>query len=150
MPSFSLGDLAELLGCKLAGDPHAEITGVSTIEKAGSGEITFLANMKYAPKLRDTRATAVIAAEVVKGTPAATLITLSSAAQMTALRPRSSRMMSEGRRIVSRNAGNSMVQYGTEASAGRSASGWPVPDAPNTLAGQFVSKGLSSDLLTPP
>jgi UDP-3-O-[3-hydroxymyristoyl] glucosamine N-acyltransferase len=74
MPSFSLGDLAELLGCKLAGDPHAEITGVSTIEKAGSGEITFLANMKYAPKLRDTRAAAVIAAEVVKGTPAATLI----------------------------------------------------------------------------
>jgi UDP-3-O-[3-hydroxymyristoyl] glucosamine N-acyltransferase len=74
MPSFTLGQLAERLGCELAGDPLAEISGVSTIEKAGPGEITFLANMKYAPKIKSSRAAAVIAAEPLKDTPAATLI----------------------------------------------------------------------------
>jgi UDP-3-O-[3-hydroxymyristoyl] glucosamine N-acyltransferase len=74
MPSFTLGQLAERLGCELSGDPRTEISGVSTIEKAGPGEITFLANMKYAPKIKSSRAAAVIAAEPLKDTPAATLI----------------------------------------------------------------------------
>lgn len=74
MPSFTLGQLAELLGCQVAGDPSVEIQGVSTLEKAEPGHITFLANMKYAPKVRGTRAAAVIAAEPVKETSAATLI----------------------------------------------------------------------------
>lgn len=74
MPSFTLGQLAELLGCQLAGDAAVEIHGVSTVEKAGPGEITFLANMKYAPKVKGTRAAAVIAAEPVKDVAAATLV----------------------------------------------------------------------------
>ena len=74
MPSFPHGRLAELLGCELLGDSHIEITGVSTIERAGPGEITFLANMKYAPKAKGTRAAAIIAAAPVKESPAATLI----------------------------------------------------------------------------
>lgn len=73
MPSFSLRQLAELLGCEVLGDPTIEITGVATLEKAGPQEITFLANMKYAPKVRETRAAAVIAAEPVKSS-AATLL----------------------------------------------------------------------------
>ncbi len=56
MLSFTLGQLAGLLGCELVGDPAIEITGVSTIEKAGPGEITFLANLKYAPEAQDPRA----------------------------------------------------------------------------------------------
>jgi UDP-3-O-[3-hydroxymyristoyl] glucosamine N-acyltransferase len=74
MASYTLGQLAEMLGCDLAGDPHIEITGIATIEKAGSSEITFLANMKYAPKLKSTRAAAIIASETVKDTTAATLV----------------------------------------------------------------------------
>jgi UDP-3-O-[3-hydroxymyristoyl] glucosamine N-acyltransferase len=73
--SHTLGELADALGCELAGgDAQAAITGVSTIEQAGPSEITFLANMKYAPKVKTTRAAAVLAAEKLKGTNAATLV----------------------------------------------------------------------------
>ncbi len=74
MPSFTLGQLAGLLDCKLVGETPVEITGVSTIEAGGPHQITFLANMKYAPKVKTTRAAAIIAAEPVAGTTAATLI----------------------------------------------------------------------------
>jgi UDP-3-O-[3-hydroxymyristoyl] glucosamine N-acyltransferase len=74
MPSFTLGQLAERLSCKISGDPQIEITGVSTIERAGPGEITFLANMKYAPKVKSSRAVAIIASEPLQNTSAATLI----------------------------------------------------------------------------
>ena len=74
MPSFTLGQLAELLGCQVLGDASVAINGVSTIEKAGPGEITFLANMKYAPKVKGTRAAAVIAAEPVKAASVPTLL----------------------------------------------------------------------------
>jgi UDP-3-O-[3-hydroxymyristoyl] glucosamine N-acyltransferase len=73
--AYTLGQLAERLGCELAGgDPQIVISGVSTIEQAGPGEVTFLANMKYAPRIGSTRAAAVIAAEKLKSTSAATLV----------------------------------------------------------------------------
>jgi len=72
---FTLGELAQKLGCELSGgDSAAVITGVSSIERAGPGEITFLANMKYAPKVKETRASAVIASEPIADIPAATLV----------------------------------------------------------------------------
>jgi UDP-3-O-[3-hydroxymyristoyl] glucosamine N-acyltransferase len=74
MPSFTLGQLAQRLGCEISGDSQIEITGVSTIEKAGPHEITFLANMKYAPKVKSSRAAAIIASEPLQNSPAATLI----------------------------------------------------------------------------
>src|SRR5205085_11449581 len=74
MPSFSLGRLVEFLGCELVGDAGVLITGVSTIEKAGQGELTFLANLKYAPKIKASRASAILAAEPLKDTSAATLV----------------------------------------------------------------------------
>jgi UDP-3-O-[3-hydroxymyristoyl] glucosamine N-acyltransferase len=74
MPSFTLGRLANFLDCALAGDSQVEITGVSTIERASPNEVTFLANMKYAPKARATRAAAIIAAEPLSETRAATLV----------------------------------------------------------------------------
>jgi len=69
MPTLTLGQLANLLGCRLAGNPDAAVVGVSTIEKAGPGEITFLANMKYAPKAKSTRATGILAAEPIENIP---------------------------------------------------------------------------------
>lgn len=74
MGPYTLGQLAELLGCRLIGDPAVPITGVSTIEKAGAHEITFLANMKYAPKLKTTKAAAVIAAQPLENLSLATLV----------------------------------------------------------------------------
>jgi UDP-3-O-[3-hydroxymyristoyl] glucosamine N-acyltransferase len=74
MPTFRLAGLAGFLGCELQGDAGIEITGVSTVEKAGPGEITFLANMKYAPKAKASRASAMIAAGPVKDYAGAILI----------------------------------------------------------------------------
>ncbi|HEX3683811.1 MAG TPA: UDP-3-O-(3-hydroxymyristoyl)glucosamine N-acyltransferase [Bryobacteraceae bacterium] len=72
--SYTLGQIAEALGCEVSGDPRIEIVGVSTLEQAKPGEITFLANKTYAPKVKATRAAAVIAAERLSGTRAATLV----------------------------------------------------------------------------
>lgn len=69
MASFTLGQLADLLGCQLMGDPRIEISGIGTVEKAGPREITFLANPTYAPKVKRTRAAAIIAAAPLENTP---------------------------------------------------------------------------------
>jgi UDP-3-O-[3-hydroxymyristoyl] glucosamine N-acyltransferase len=69
-----LGDLAARLGCKLRGDPNIEITGVAGLEQAGPAELTFLANPKYAPKIKHTRAAAVLVSEPLPGPSPASLI----------------------------------------------------------------------------
>lgn len=71
---MKLKELAETLGCQLHGDPEVEITGVAGIEHAGPSEVTFLANPKYASKLRHTRAAAVFAARPISDLPLATLV----------------------------------------------------------------------------
>jgi UDP-3-O-[3-hydroxymyristoyl] glucosamine N-acyltransferase len=62
---MKLAEIASILGATLAGPNGAadlEITGVAGIEEAGPGQITFVANPKYAPATKTTRATAVIVA----------------------------------------------------------------------------------------
>ncbi len=71
---MKLGDLAANLGCRLVGDPEVEITGVAGVEQAGPGEVTFLANPKYAAKAKETRAGAILLAEPLPGAAAASLI----------------------------------------------------------------------------
>lgn len=56
----TLKEIAELIGGELLGDGNTVITGISGIEEAGKGEITFLANPKYFPLLEKTQASAVI------------------------------------------------------------------------------------------
>jgi UDP-3-O-[3-hydroxymyristoyl] glucosamine N-acyltransferase len=58
-----LRDLAARLGCEFRGDGEIEITGVAGLEQAGPTELTFLANPKYAPKVKHTRAAAVLVSE---------------------------------------------------------------------------------------
>jgi UDP-3-O-[3-hydroxymyristoyl] glucosamine N-acyltransferase len=55
-----LGELAEWVGGRVVGDQEVEIFGVAAIEEARAGEITFIANPKYLPKLAETNASAVI------------------------------------------------------------------------------------------
>jgi UDP-3-O-[3-hydroxymyristoyl] glucosamine N-acyltransferase len=69
-----LRDLAARLGCELRGDGDIEITGVAGLEQAGSTELTFLANPKYAPKVKHTRAAAVLVLEPLPKPGPASLI----------------------------------------------------------------------------
>ena len=55
-----LGELAQWVGGRVVGDQEVEIFGVAAIEEARVGEITFIANPKYLPKLAETNASAVI------------------------------------------------------------------------------------------
>lgn len=57
---MKLGELADRLGAELRGDAELEVTGVKGIEEAGSSEITFVANPKYAGLARTTQAAAVL------------------------------------------------------------------------------------------
>jgi len=63
---MKLRDVAEKLGCRLEGEPSTEITGVVGIDHAGAGHVTFLANRRYAPQLKTTRASAVLIEEGVE------------------------------------------------------------------------------------
>jgi len=72
---MKLGDLAAQLGCQLEGDGEIDITRVATIDNAGPGDITFLANSKYAAELASTRASAVIVGPDDHGSTAALLRT---------------------------------------------------------------------------
>ena len=71
---MKLRELAQVLGCELAGNGEIEITGVAGVEHAGPSELTFLANSKYAPKVKQTRAAAILATEPVVNPPLATLV----------------------------------------------------------------------------
>jgi UDP-3-O-[3-hydroxymyristoyl] glucosamine N-acyltransferase len=64
---MKLSELAAALHSKLEGDGGIEISGVRGLEHASEGHITFLANPKYAPRLKTTRASAVIAGRAVNG-----------------------------------------------------------------------------------
>jgi UDP-3-O-[3-hydroxymyristoyl] glucosamine N-acyltransferase len=71
---MKLGELASRLGCELRGDSGVEIAGVSGMEHAGDRELTFLANPKYANKLKHTRAGAVLVAQAIEGLAIAQLV----------------------------------------------------------------------------
>jgi len=55
-----LRDLADRLGVELEGDGDTEIVGCAPIETAGPTEVTFVGNPRYARKLADSSAGAVI------------------------------------------------------------------------------------------
>jgi len=57
-----LRDLAASLGCAVRGDGDVEIRRVAGIDESGPGDLTFVANRRYAGRLATTRASAVILA----------------------------------------------------------------------------------------
>ncbi len=61
----SLSEIADLVGGTLVGDASLSITGLSGIKEAKAGDLTFLANAKYAPLLEKTQASAVLVAGAV-------------------------------------------------------------------------------------
>ncbi|HMD43808.1 MAG TPA: UDP-3-O-(3-hydroxymyristoyl)glucosamine N-acyltransferase [Candidatus Acidoferrum sp.] len=60
---MKLSEVARKLGCRLEGDGNSEIYGVSGIEQAAAGQITFLANRRYSRLLKTTQASAVLIEE---------------------------------------------------------------------------------------
>jgi len=61
---MKLAEIAAALNAKLENaDPDTEISGVAGIEEATAGQVTFVANPKYASDARKTRATAIIVSE---------------------------------------------------------------------------------------
>jgi UDP-3-O-[3-hydroxymyristoyl] glucosamine N-acyltransferase len=71
---MNLSDLAATLGCELRGDGSIKITGVAGMEQAGATELTSLHNPKYAPKVKHTRAAAVIVKTFIEDIAPAQLI----------------------------------------------------------------------------
>jgi UDP-3-O-[3-hydroxymyristoyl] glucosamine N-acyltransferase len=64
---MKLSELAERLGAALHGDGALEITGVAGMEQATAGQLTFLANPKYAAKVKHSQASAILAQAPVEG-----------------------------------------------------------------------------------
>jgi len=69
-----LGELAHKLGAVLHGDADLEIHGVAGMEHAGPGQLTFLANPKYAHKVKNTQASAILVAQPLAGMPIASVV----------------------------------------------------------------------------
>ncbi len=62
----SLAELAKLVQGEVRGDPTIQVTRVAPIDQATEGDITFVANPKYLPRLKECRASAVIVAPGVE------------------------------------------------------------------------------------
>jgi UDP-3-O-[3-hydroxymyristoyl] glucosamine N-acyltransferase len=62
---MKLSQIAEKTGATLVGDGDAEILRVSTIEQAGAGDLTFVANPRYKHFLESTQASGVILSEAI-------------------------------------------------------------------------------------
>lgn len=75
---MKLSEVAHKLGCRLEGPPELQIHGVAGIEQAEAGQITFLANRRYYPLVKTTRASAVLVEEGIPLDRAPTLPVLAA------------------------------------------------------------------------
>jgi UDP-3-O-[3-hydroxymyristoyl] glucosamine N-acyltransferase len=73
---MTVAELAKEIGAEVEGDGSASVLSAAALEDAQPGQISFLANAKYARQLETTKATAVIVAPSVK--PVGTLTLLKS------------------------------------------------------------------------
>ena len=73
--AVTLDELARRLECRLEGDGGIQVTRVASLDDAGPGDLTFLANAKYASRLPATRASAVLTDDTVTSAPCANLRT---------------------------------------------------------------------------
>jgi len=61
---LSLGELAVRFGLELIGDPEVRVSQVASLEQAGEGSLSFLANSRFRKFLASTHASAVVVAPV--------------------------------------------------------------------------------------
>jgi len=74
MISRTLSDLATELGGAVVGDGSTVIRGVAGIREAQEGDVTFLANARYAAYLHETHASAVICSSAEPSSPKPLLV----------------------------------------------------------------------------
>lgn len=65
----TVGELAALVQGEVVGDPQTVITGFNGIREAGPGDLTFLAQSRYADQLAHTRASAIVTSKAVTRAP---------------------------------------------------------------------------------
>lgn len=75
---MKLAELAGKVVGVLDGDGDVEINGIAGLADAGAGDLSFLANPKYAAQLETSRASAVIVAEDWEGPSACALVRVKS------------------------------------------------------------------------
>lgn len=98
---MKLAELAGKVVGVLDGDGDVEINGIAGLADAGAGDLSFLANPKYAAQLETSRASAVIVAEDWEGPSACALVRVKSpdkamAMAATLLGPSCGPVMDEG------------------------------------------------------
>jgi len=71
---FTTAHIADVLGVEFVGSGSVEITGVSSIEQAGQTHLSFITSSKFAGKVSDSKAAAVIVHEKLEKTDAVQLI----------------------------------------------------------------------------
>jgi UDP-3-O-[3-hydroxymyristoyl] glucosamine N-acyltransferase len=71
---MELRQIAAALGCEVHGDASLEITGVAGMEKARPGHLTFLANPKYAHKVKHSSAGAILVSQPLKDLPITSVV----------------------------------------------------------------------------
>ena len=67
MPAVPLSDIVSFVSGRYGGPGDVTITGVAPLADAAEGQISFLANPKYAPQLETTRASAVLVGDDLAG-----------------------------------------------------------------------------------
>lgn len=65
--SYKLSELAALVSGRVEGDGATRISGVSGIREARKGDLSFIANDRYAPQIHLSRASAVVVGERTPG-----------------------------------------------------------------------------------
>ena len=67
MPAVPLSDIVSFVSGRYDGPDGVTITGVAPLADAAEGQISFLANPKYAPQLETTSASAVLVGNDLSG-----------------------------------------------------------------------------------
>lgn len=63
---MKLSELAKLTGARVEGPDDIEINGAAGLDEAGEGDVSFLANPRYTPRVNSTRAAAIFLSEEAK------------------------------------------------------------------------------------
>jgi len=71
----TLQELGRLIGGEVRGDANLKIYGISSLDEAREGEITFIANSKYLSKAKETKASAIIVSNKMEGVDKPSIIT---------------------------------------------------------------------------
>lgn len=74
MLSVCLGDLAEQLNATIHGDSDFVVTGAAALEKAGPGDLTFVADESHVSRLADCQAGAIILPATLQDSPRLTRV----------------------------------------------------------------------------